>query len=90
MLNPSYSTQFRRDYKLCQRRGYDMQSLAAVMFDLENEVPLQSKHREHPLQGEYKGYTECHVAPDWLLIYHIDQEAEELYFARTGTHSDLF
>ena len=78
MLNPIYATQFRKDYKLCQKRGYKMQSLTAIMLDLENEVPLQPKNREHQLQGDYKGYLECHIEPDWLLIYKIDQQAEEI------------
>ena len=90
MLNPDYSTQFRKDYRLCQKRRYKMPNIAAVMFALENEIPLQPKHREHQLQGNYKGYTECHIEPDWLLIYKIDQQAKEIYFARTGTHADLF
>ena len=67
-----------------------MQKLVDVMTDLENEVPLQPKHKEHPLQGDYAGSMECHIEPDWLLIYQIDDEIKEVYFARTGTHSDLF
>ena len=90
MLNPIYSTQFRKDYKRCQKRNYTMKNLLAVMSDLEEEKPLAKKHREHPLQGDYAGCTECHVTPDWLLIYQIDKELSELYFVRTGTHSDLF
>lgn len=90
MLTVNFSTQFRKDYRLCQKRGHKMSNLTAVMLDLENEVPLQPKHREHQLQGDYKGYSECHIEPDWLLIYKIDQQAAEIYFARTGSHSDLF
>lgn len=90
MLNAIYATQFRKDYKLCRKRGYKTSNIAAVMLDLENEIPLQPKYREHQLQGNYKGYTECHIEPDWLLIYKTDQEAKEIYFARTGTHTDLF
>jgi mRNA interferase YafQ len=60
------------------------------MIDLENEVPLQPQLKEHPLQGEYAGSLECHLELDWLLIYEIDDEIKEVYFARTGTHSDLF
>ena len=90
MLNPIYSTQFRKDYKLCRKRGCKMQGLTKIMLDLESETPLPPKNREHLLQGKYKGYTECHIEPDWLLIYKIDKKAEELYFARTGTHADLF
>jgi mRNA interferase YafQ len=90
MLTAIFSTQFRRDYKLCQKRGCKMPRLSSVMLDLENEVPLQPKHRAHPLQGNYMGCTECHIEPDWLLIYKTDQENKEIYFTRTGTHADLF
>lgn len=90
MLNTSYSTQFKRDYKLCQKRGFDMQNIITVMFALENELPLEPNRREHQLQGKYKGFLECHIAPDWLLIYKINNQSGELYFSRTGTHTDLF
>ena len=90
MLTAIYSSQFRKDFKLCQKRGCNMQNIAAVMFALEKEGTLQAKHREHLLQGDYRGYLECHIEPDWLIIYQIDQEEKEIYFSRTGTHSDLF
>jgi mRNA interferase YafQ len=67
-----------------------MEKLVDVMSDLENAVPLQEKYKEHPLQGEYSGSLECHLESDWLLIYELDDEIKEVYFARTGTHSDLF
>jgi len=90
MRTPVYATQFKKDYKRCQKRGYIMQKLIDVMNDLENEVTLAPQLKEHPLQGEYAGSLECHLNPDWLLIYEIDDEIKEVYFARTGTHSDLF
>jgi mRNA interferase YafQ len=90
MLAPIYSTQFKKDYKRCQKRNYDMHKLIEVMSDLESEKPLAEKHKEHLLHGNYEGYLECHVEPDWLLIYQADKELGELYFVRTGTHSDLF
>ncbi|MFZ3131660.1 MAG: type II toxin-antitoxin system YafQ family toxin [Desulfosporosinus sp.] len=90
MLSPIYATQFRKDFKLCQKRGHKIQKLTAVMLMLENETALPLTNKEHQLQGDYKGFLECHIEPDWLLIYKIDKEAEGLYFARTGTHSDLF
>ena len=90
MLTPIYSTQFKKDYKRCQKRNYVMQNLIAVMSDLEEEIPLAEKYKEHPLHGDYEGCLECHVEPDWLLVYQIDKEISELYFVRTGTHSDLF
>ena len=90
MLNVVYSTQFKKDYKLCQKRGYDMQKIIAIMLDLENEVELPPKNNNHKLIGNYKGYLECHIESDWLLIYKINLESEKIYFNRTGTHSDLF
>ena len=90
MRTPVYATQFKKDYKRCQKRGYAMQTLIDVMADLEKEVPLAPQLKEHPLQGEYAGSLECHLESDWLLIYAVDDEIKEVYFARTGTHSDLF
>ena len=90
MLTPIYATQFRKDIKLCQKRGLKMQKLTAIMLLLEAETPLPPANKEHQLQGDYNGSLECHIEPDWLLIYKPDKEAGELYFARTGTHADLF
>jgi mRNA interferase YafQ len=90
MRTPVYATQFKKDYKRCQKRGYAMQKLIDVMLDLENEIPLSPQLKEHPLQGEYAGSLECHLEPDWLLIYEIDDEIKEVYFVRSGTHGDLF
>ncbi|GHU65758.1 hypothetical protein AGMMS49983_14040 [Clostridia bacterium] len=90
MRTPIYATQFRKDYRRCQKRGYAMQKLIAVMSDLENEIPLRPQLKDHPLQGEYLGSMECHIESDWLFIYVVDDDSGEVYFARTGTHSDLF
>ncbi|MDR1236960.1 MAG: type II toxin-antitoxin system YafQ family toxin [Propionibacteriaceae bacterium] len=92
MREPFYATRFKKDFKLCQKRGYDMRKVLAVMGDIADEMPLSPQLREHPLAGGYSGYLECHVEPDWLLVYRIDDDADpkEVYFARTGTHSDLF
>ena len=70
------------------KHGYKMTRLYEVMKTLENEEVLEAKYKEHPLIGNYKEYLECHIESDWLLIYKID--GKDLYFARTGTHSDLF
>ena len=90
MLEGVYSTKFKKDYKLMQKRKLKMEKLINVMKDLEAEVPLKLHQREHPLVSNYKGFMECHVEPDWLLIYKIDVDAREIYFSRTGTHADLF
>ena len=90
MRTPVYATQFKKDYKRCQKRGYDMRKLIDVMTDLVTETPLPPERQEHPLHGDYAGSLECHMEPDWLAIYQIDDKAKEVYFVRTGTHSDLF
>lgn len=88
MRTVRYASQFKKDVKLIVKRGYKIDRLYEVMKALENEEALDAKYKEHPLTGNYKGYLECHIEPDWLLIYKID--GQDLYFARTGSHSDLF
>jgi len=91
MLKASFSSVFKRELKLMEKRGLDMRKIFTVMVSLENEVLLEPKYREHQLKGRgYDGYKECHIEPDWLLVYKIDERAKEIYFVRTGTHSDLF
>lgn len=70
------------------KRSYDISKLKTIMTKLTNEEPLDVKFKDHKLSGNYKNCRECHLEPDWLLIYHI--EGEEIRFIRTGTHSDLF
>ena len=81
---------FQKDLKRIQRRGYDLSLLTTVIRYLAEGEPLPPKYRDHWLVGDYKGCRECHVTPDWLLIYEIDQDTLFLYLTRTGTHSDLF
>jgi mRNA interferase YafQ len=90
MRTAVYSTRFRKDFKLCQKRGLAMSKLLTVMGDLENETPPSPQLKEPPLQGDYSGCLECHIEPDWLLVYQIDDEIKEVYFVRTGRHSDIF
>jgi mRNA interferase YafQ len=80
--------QFRRDVKLAKRRGKDMARLREVISLLAEGSPLPPRYKDHPLSGEWTHYRECHVEPDWLLIYKV--EADDLYLVRTGTHSDLY
>lgn len=87
-LNAFYTTQFRKDFKQCVKRGYDMQLIRHVMESLENQETLPPKNKDHFLTGNYTGFRECHVQPDWLLIYQVSNES--IVFDRTGTHSDLF
>ncbi|HAJ34752.1 MAG TPA: type II toxin-antitoxin system mRNA interferase toxin, RelE/StbE family [Chloroflexi bacterium] len=88
MLTPTYTRQFERDLKLMLKRGKDPEKLKLVMTTLINEEPLPLRHRDHALVGNYRDRRECHVEPDWLLIY--KTQADEIIFERTGSHSDLF
>ena len=88
MLNVRYSTRFKRDFKLCVKRHWNMELLQQVIDTLKIPDTLPQKNLDHSLSGDYSGHLECHVAPDWLLIYR--QDEEELLLYRTGTHADLF
>ena len=89
MMELKTTTQFRKDYKRCRKRGLNMKLLQDVIDTLLAGEPLQEKHRDHDLVGRYTGFRECHVQPDWFLIYRIDNDMLILTAARTGTHSDL-
>lgn len=82
------TNQFKRDLKLCRRRGWDIDRLSAVLRILAAGDPLPPKNRDHALVGNWGGCWECHVAPDWLLVYEATQS--EVRLARTGTHADIF
>lgn len=84
------STRFKKDYKLAQRRGYDISLLKEVIDILADGKQLPEKYLDHPLAGDYSGCRECHIQPDWLLIYRIEKNLLILGLTRTGTHSDLF
>ena len=90
MLTLHTTGQFRKDVKLARKRGLDTSLLRSVIQTLLEERPLAPKYRDHPLAGNYTGFRECHVQPDWLLIYIIDKGRLVLTASRTGTHSDLF
>ncbi len=88
MLKIVPTSRFRKDYATMKRRGKDMDKLASIVDRLAGLEPLALKHRDHALSGTWKGCRDCHVEPDWLLIYRV--EPGELHLIRTGTHSDLF
>lgn len=90
MLKIVPSNQFRKDLKLAKKRGLNIERLKTVVDTLAAEEKLGEKYRDHGLRGEYRGFRECHIDPDWLLIYRIDKDELELFLFRTGTHSDLF
>lgn len=88
MLKPIYTTRFEKDLKRCLKRGNRQERLKMVMGKLVRGEPLEPKWRDHPLKGNYIGRRECHLEPDWLLIYKLTHE--EIIFERLGSHSDLF
>ena len=90
MLTLHTTGQFRKDEKLARKRGLDISLLKSVIQTLLEEKPLDPKHNDHPLVGNYAGFRECHISPDWLLIYIVDKGRLILTASRTGTHSDLF
>lgn len=84
------TTRFQKDLKRVQKRGYDISLLTEVIKKLASGEPLPEKHKDHQLSGDYIDCRECHITPDWLLVYEVDGNALILYLTRTGTHSDLF
>lgn len=90
MLTIKYQTAFKKDFKRVKKRGYDISLLEAVIGLLTEEKELPAEYKDHPLTGDYKGCRECHITPDWLLVYEIIGNELILYLNRTGTHSDLF
>lgn len=87
-LDVVWSTTFARDYKRLQKQGASLRHLEAVIETLAEQQPLAPRHRDHPLKGNWRSYRECHIQPDWLLIYRV--VGSELQLARTGSHAELF
>lgn len=90
MLTIKYHTLFKKDFKRIKKRGYDILRLEKIVELLANEVPLSEQFKDHNLSGNYNGFRECHIAPDWLLIYQVNNNELVLVLSRTGSHSDLF
>ena len=90
MLDYEITGSFKKDLKLMEKRYKDMPRLRDVMRMLIQEIPLLPSHENHPLHGEYKGKWECHVEPDWLLIYRVEKASQRVVFYRTGSHADLY
>lgn len=90
MLTIKYHTAFKKDYKRLKKRGYDLRKLENVITFLAEGKELPAAYHDHILLGDYSGCHECHIAPDWLLVYEILENELLLYLTRTGTHSDLF
>ena len=88
MLKVQRTTQFKRDFKKIKKQHKDIETLREIMQKLQNQEPLDPKHNDHPLTGEFKDLRDCHIEPDWILLYRV--MADTIYFERTGSHSDLF
>ena len=86
------STQFKKDIKLARKRHLPLDEMNRIVFNLANDIPLTADKHDHQLYGDYVGYRECHIMPDWLLIYRKTDSngVEILNMYRSGTHSDLF
>ena len=83
-----YSSQFKKDYKKVKKQNKDIGKLSLVTEKLAAEERLDAKYRDHPLTGNWKGFRDCHLEPDWILIYQASEDT--LTLARTGSHSELF
>lgn len=90
MYKISFSNKFKKDYKLCKKRGYDISKLEEVITLLQENGKLPTKYKSHVLKGNYAGLWECHIKPDWLLVWLQDDQELTLLLTNTGTHSDLF
>ncbi|KFC24049.1 type II toxin-antitoxin system YafQ family toxin [Chryseobacterium sp. FH1] len=90
MYRLEQSNQFKKDIKLAKKLGLNMKLLDEVVTLLVMEEKLPSKYKPHKLSGNYEGYWECHLKPDWLLVWDQEEEIKLITLVRTGTHSDLF
>ena len=90
MLELKQTSQFKRDLRRMVKRGAKMELLDEVIVILREKKPLPAKYEDHPLTGNWSGYRDCHIQPDWLLIYRIDNDALILTATRTGTHNEIF
>ena len=90
MYQLTSTNQFEKDYKLCKKRGYKMELLNVIFQNLEQTGSIPPKYKPHKLSRNYKDFWECHIKPDWLLIWHQEESSKTITLTRTGTHSDLF
>lgn len=84
------TNKFKKGLKLAKRRGFNIPLLEALVEKLLHGIPLDEKNKDHELKGKFKGFRECHIQPDWLLIYLVEDEVLTLTLIDTGTHADLF
>ncbi len=89
-LDIVWTTRFKKDYKLAMKRHLDIELLDDIIRALSRGETLPEKNKDHELSGDWAGHRECHIQPDWLLVYRIEGDVLVLTLARTGTHADLF
>lgn len=85
-----FTTKFKKDIKLAKRQGRNTDKLLRIIEQLANGEPLEAKYRDHDLSGDYQGWRECHIEPDWLLVYKLLDDVLVLLLNRIGSHSELF
>lgn len=90
MFEEAIGNQFKRDVKVVKKQGKERDKLDTIVEKLKKGEKLAPKYKDHALKGEYLGCRECHIAPDWLLVYRIDKVEKKLYLIRTGSHAELF
>ena len=90
MYQVKFTTTFKKSYKLMRKRGLDISLLDDVIDKLRQGIPLEEKYKDHGLSGNFDGFRECHIKPDWLLVYLIENDILTLTLVNTGTHSDIF
>lgn len=90
MLKVRYSALFKKDFKRIVKRGWNPKLLSDIVAILTEEKPLLPENKDHALNGKWSGFRECHITPDWLMIYRIEKSILTLSVTRTGSHSDLF
>jgi mRNA interferase YafQ len=90
MYNIQYTNRFKKDYKLCQKRGLDMSLLKTAISILASTGTLPPHYKTHPLKGKFQGAMECHIQSNWLLVWQQNDKELILLFTNTGTHADLF
>lgn len=90
MFDIRFNNRMKRDVKLMKKRGKDLSKLENILTKLANGENLPDKNKDHQLKGEWQDFRECHIEPDWLLIYRIEDDELILYATATGTHADLF
>lgn len=90
MYQVKFTTTFKKSYKLMKKRGLDLSLLDTIVDKLRQGIPLEEKYRDHALTGNFEGFRECHIKPDWLLVYLIEDDILTLTLVDTGSHSDIF